>query len=142
MTTFEQIKDDLKNAMKSGEKEVTQTLRFIFAEIKNEAVNTGTDRENISDEVALKVLDKAVKNRKESIRIYKESGRDDLASAEEQEIVILQKYLPAQLSDEELKVIVDKVKEENPSVQGMALMGKVMPLVKGKADPDRIKALL
>jgi uncharacterized protein len=142
MTIFEQIKDDLKNAMKSGDKESTQTLRLIFSDMKTEAVNAGSDRENIADDVALKVLDKAVKNRKESIRIYTETNRNDLAEAEQSEMKILEKYLPAQLSDEELKEIVQKVKDENPSVQGMALMGKVMPFVKGKADPDRIKNLL
>ena len=142
MTIFEQIKEDLKTAMKSGDRVGTDTLRMLMSDIKKFAVDNGSDRENISDEVALNVLDKAAKTRRESIKIYTESNRSDLVESEESEIKIIQKYLPAQLSDDELKEIVSKVKEENPSIQGPALMGKIMPLVKGKAEPDRIKSLL
>lgn len=142
MTIFEQLKEELKQAMKSGETVKREVIRFVMAEIKKEAVDAGTDRENISDEVALKVLDKAAKSRRESIKIYTETGRNDLAESEEAELNIIQAYLPAQISDEELKAIVDQVKAENPSVQGMALMGKIMPLIKGKADPERVRELL
>lgn len=142
MSLFEQIQEDLKLSMKSGDREKTQALRFLSAEIKREVVDEGLDRENIADEVVLKVLEKAVKSRKDSIKIYTESNRMDLAEPEQKELEIIQVYLPAQMSDEELKAIVDKVKAENPAVQGMALMGKVMPLVKGKADPERVRGLL
>jgi uncharacterized protein YqeY len=142
MTIFEQIKEDLKNAMKSGDRDKTGILRYVMAEIKKDAVDSGSDRENITDEVSLKVLEKAAKTRRESIKVYTESGRDDLAETEKVELEVIQAYLPAQLSDEELKAIVDKVKADNPTVQGPAIMGKIMPLVKGKADPDRIKGLL
>lgn len=142
MTTFENIKEELKNSMKSGDKEKAGILRVLFSEIKNEAVNSNTDRENINDEIALKVLEKAAKSRKESIKIYQESNRNDLSEQEEKELSLIQTYLPEQISDEELKAIVDKVKSENPTIQGMALMGKIMPLVKGKADPERIKTIL
>jgi uncharacterized protein YqeY len=142
MTIFEQIKEDLKTAMKAGDRVGTDTLRMLMSDIKKNAVDNGSDRENISDEIAQNVLDKAAKTRKESIKIYTESNRNDLVESEQNEINIIQKYLPSQLTDEELEAIVAKVKSENPSVQGPALMGKIMPLVKGKADPDRIKNLL
>ncbi len=142
MTLFEQIKEDIKNAMKSGDRSKTDTLRLIMSDIKKEAVDSGSDREVIPDEVSIKVIDKASKNRKESIKVYTESGRNDLADPEKAELEIIQAYLPAQMSDEELKSIVEKIKSENPSIQGMALMGRIMPLVKGKADGDRIKNLL
>ena len=142
MTQYEQIKEDLKSAMKSGEKDKTGVLRFLLADIKNEAVNSNADRENIPDDVTMKVLEKAAKSRKDAITVYDQQGRTDLAEPERKELQILQSYLPAQLSDAELQNIVQKVKAENPSMQGMALMGKIMPLVKGKADPDRIKSLL
>lgn len=142
MTIFEQIKEELKQALKAGQKDVAQTLRMIMSDIKNEAVNSGTDRENISDEISMKILEKAVKNRKDSIRIYTESGRTDLAEIEAQEIEIIEKYLPEQLTDDELKKIVDEIKVQNPTLHGMILMGKIMPHVKGKADPERIKHLL
>jgi uncharacterized protein len=139
---FTQIQQDLKDAMVNGNSEVRDALRMLISEVKNEAVNSGSDRENISDEVVAKVLEKAVKSRKESIKIFEDQGRNDLAEPEKAQLEALAKYLPEQLSDEELKVIVEKVKAENVGVQGMALMGRVMPLVKGKADPERIKGLL
>ncbi len=142
MTKYEQIKEDLKTSMKSGEKDKTGVLRFLLADIKNEAVNSNADRENIPDDVTMKVLEKAAKSRKDAITVYDQQGRTDLAEPERKELQILQSYLPAQLSDAELQNIVQKVKAENPTMQGMALMGKIMPRVKGKADPDRIKSLL
>jgi uncharacterized protein len=142
MTKYEQIKEDLKTSMKSGEKDKTGVLRFLLADIKNEAVNSNADRENIPDDVTMKVLEKAAKSRKDAITVYDQQGRTDLAEPERKELQILQSYLPAQLSDAELQNIVQKVKAENPTMQGMALMGKIMPRVKGRADPDRIKSLL
>ena len=142
MNLFEQIKEDLKSAMKSGDSVKKDTLRFLMSDIKSEAVNAGTDRENISDEVSLKVIERSAKRRSESIKVYTESGRNDLAEPEQKELEILKAYLPEQMSDEELKAIVEKVKSDNPTVQGPALMGKIMPLVKGKADPERIKSLI
>lgn len=142
MNLFEQIKEDLKDAMKSGDSLKKDTLRFLMSDIKSEAVNSGTDRENISDEVSLKVIERSAKRRAESIKVYTDSGRSDLAETEQKELEILKSYLPAQMSDEELKAIVEKAKSENPTIQGPALMGKIMPLVKGKADPERIKSLL
>lgn len=139
---YQQIQEDLKEAMKSGNVEAREALRMLISDIKNDAVNSGGDRENISDEDVQKVLSKVVKSRKDSIKIFEEQDRLDLAEPEKVQLASLEKYLPQQMSDEELKAIVDKLKADNPSVQGMALMGKVMPMVKGMADPDRIKGLL
>jgi uncharacterized protein YqeY len=142
MTFYEQIQEDLKTAMKSGNEVARDTLRFLVADIKKDVVDAGADRENISDETVMKVLEKSVKSRKESIKVFEEQGRADLADPEKSQLEVIAKYLPQQLSDEELKTIVDKIKAENPTIQGPAIMGKIMPHVKGKADPDRIKALL
>lgn len=139
---FNQLQNDLKEAMKSGNNEARDALRMLISDVKNEAVNSGSDRENITDEVVMKILEKTVKSRKESITIFEQQGRADLADPEKLQLQSLTKYLPEQLSDEDLKAIVDKVKAENPSVQGMALMGKIMPYVKGKAEPERIKLLI
>ena len=139
---YNQIQEDLKTAMKAGDIEAREALRMLIAEIQREVFDNQLERTNISDELVQKAVDKSFKTRKESIQIFEEQGREDLAAPERQQLEVIKKYMAAQLSDEELKAIVDKVKAENPSVQGMALMGKVMPMVKGKADPDRIKALL
>ncbi len=142
MSLFQQIQEDLKDAMRSGNAEARDALRMVISDIKNEAVNAGADRENISDEVVQKILVKSVKNRKDSIKIFEEQNRNDLAEPEKAQLEALQKYLPKQMTDEELQLIVEKVKSENPGVQGMALMGRIMPHVKGQAEPDRIKRFL
>lgn len=142
MSIFKQIQNDLTEAMKFKDEVKRDTLRGLISEIKNEAVEQGTDRNEVSDEVVMNVLTKAAKSRKESIVIYETSGRKDLLDTEKKELEVIEHYLPAKMTDSELQQIIDKVRNENPSVQGMALMGKVMPLVKGQADPDDVKRLL
>jgi uncharacterized protein YqeY len=142
MSLFEQIQNDLKEAVKSGNTEAKEALRMLVSDIKNEVVNQAGDRANIPNDIVQTILSKAVKSRKESIRIFTEQNRFDLVEIEKNQLKYLEKYLPAQLSDEDLQKIVEKVKSENPNLQGMALMGRIMPLVKGQADPERIKSFL
>jgi uncharacterized protein YqeY len=142
MSLFEQIQNDLKEAVKSGNTEAKEALRMLVSDIKNEVVNQAGDRANIPNDIVQTILSKAVKSRKESIRIFTEQNRLDLVEIETNQLKYLEKYLPAQLSDEDLQKILEKVKSENPNLQGMALMGRIMPLVKGQADPERIKSFL
>lgn len=139
---FNQIQTDLKDAMKSGNIEAREALRLLISEIQKEIFDSATEKQEPTDDMVMKAVEKSVKSRKEAIAIFEQQDRADLAEPEKKQLEVIMKYMPAQLSDEELKTIVDQVKSENPSVQGMALMGKIMPLVKGKADPDRIKSYL
>ncbi len=123
-----QIIEDMKNAMRSQEKERLATIRLILAALKQREVD---ERIELSDEQVLAVLDKMIKQRRESISQYEAGNRQDLAQKEAEEIRVIQAYLPAQLSDAEVNAIIDEaIKESNAS--SMRDMGKVMAILKPK----------
>ncbi|HAA38016.1 MAG TPA: aspartyl-tRNA amidotransferase [Firmicutes bacterium] len=137
---LKQIQADMKQAMKAGDKKQVSTLRMLIAAIKNESIN---QRRELSEEETVTVINREIKQRRNAIAEFKKGGRDDLAAENEQEIAILERYLPEQLSDEELAAIVRQaVKEVNAaSLRDMGkVMGRVMPQVKGKADGTRVQA--
>ena len=129
MTLKERITEDMKAAMRASEKERLSTIRLVQAAIKQREVD---ERITLDDTQVLVVLEKMVKQRKESIAQFEQGGRKDLADKERREIELLQAYLPAQLSDSELDVLI----REAVAVTGAASikdMGKVMGVVKSKA---------
>ena len=110
MTTIEaRVKDDIKAAMKSGLKEELELLRMLMADVKNVAIAEGLDRTGVDDGILVRVLRKGVKSRTESADMYREAARTDLEAKERFQIEILRRYLPAELSDAEVEVIVDTV---------------------------------
>ena len=119
---LKQIQADMKQAMKAGDKKQVSTLRMLIAAIKNESIN---QRRELSEEETVTVINREIKQRRNAIAEFKKGGRDDLAAENEQEIAILERYLPEQLSDEELAAIVRQaVKEVNAA--SLRDMGKVM----------------
>jgi uncharacterized protein len=148
MALLERISDDLKAAMKSREKIRLETLRMIRAGLLEKQVEKRpSGGMTPEDEVA--VLISASKKRKEAIAVYREKGREDLASVEEIELGIIQEYLPKQISHEEIeKVVREAIVRSGAS--GAGDFGKVMPIVmkelKGKADgrviQETVKKLL
>jgi uncharacterized protein YqeY len=137
MTIAEAVKGDLGAAMKAGERERVGTLRLVLAELQK-AAKDGSD-----DELA--VLRRERKRRFEAARAFEEGGRDDLATAELAEADIISVYLPAELPDEELRVIVRDAVEKS-GAQTPSDMGKVMPVamavVAGRADGRRVSELV
>ena len=139
----ETINEDIKSAMKSGDKLKLETIRSIKALIL-EFEKSGSGKELVPDE-EIKLLTSAAKKRKDSIEQYRNAGREDLASKEEKELQILQTYLPKQLSETEIlaevKRIADtikaKAKEDFPK-----LMPEVMKVLKGKADGKTIRSIV
>jgi uncharacterized protein len=128
-TLKERITDDMKAAMRSGEKERLGTIRMITAAIKQREVD---ERITLDDAQVLSVLEKMIKQRKESLEQFKAGNRPDLADKEAAEITLLQGYLPSQLSAAELDALID----EAVAATGAASikdMGKVMGLIKTKA---------
>ncbi|MBT5218299.1 MAG: GatB/YqeY domain-containing protein [Woeseia sp.] len=124
------ILDDVKTAMKAGEKDRLKTLRLITAAIKQVEVD---ERIELDDDVAiLGILNKMVKQRRDSITQFEQGQRKDLADIERAEIEILADYLPEQLSDEALDAIVDDA-IANSGAESIRDMGKVMGIVKAKA---------
>jgi len=148
MSLEEKINQDIKDAMRAKEKETLESLRAIKAAILLAKTQKGAS-ESLTEDSEMKLLQKLVKQRKDSAQIYKEQKRDDLAEKELAEADIIEKYLPEQMSDEELsakiKEIIDQI-----GAKSMADMGKVMgmasKLLAGKADgkaiADKVKALL
>lgn len=135
-----QIQDDMKQALKAGEKKRLGTLRMLLAAVKNETIEK---RSELTEEDILTVIQREIKQRKNSIEEFKKGNRDDLVQETEAELSILEAYLPQQLSDEELTELVKQVAAEvnATSAKDMGkLMGKLMPQVKGKADGTRVQA--
>ena len=124
-----QITEDMKSAMKAGEKDRLKVVRLIRAAIKQIEVDT---REELDDAAVLAVLTKMVKQRRDSVEQFEKGDREDLAAIERAEIVVLNDYLPEQLSAEELAAMVDEVIQAT-GAEGIRDMGKVMGQIKAKA---------
>jgi uncharacterized protein YqeY len=123
------ITDDVKSAMKAGEKDRLKVLRLITAAIKQVEVD---ERRELDDAAVLGILDKMVKQRRDSIAQYLKGSRQDLADIEQDEIEIISGYLPAQLSETELEALVEAAISAT-GAQSIRDMGKVMGAIKAKA---------
>jgi uncharacterized protein len=139
----EKIDTDLKASMKSKDMIKLNTLRMLKTAIKNKAIEL--KKSELADDAILDVLQKQVKQRRDSFEEFKKANRTDLADKEAQEIDIINAYLPTQLSEDELKPIVQKA-VESTGATGKSDMGKVMKEVmaqtKGKADGKTISKLV
>lgn len=146
MSLKQAIQEDMKAAMKGGQKERLGTIRLIMAAIKQREVD---ERIELSDDEILKVLDKMLKQRRESIAQYAGAGRTDLADVEKAEVAVIQRYLPEALSPSEVDALIRQAMLET-GASCMSDMGKVMSVVKpklqGRADmavvSAQIKAIL
>lgn len=139
----DQLKADLKQAMLSNDTIRVKVLRLLLSELQYAKMQKGENFKHTEDIIA--VIQKAIKQRKESIESFQKGGREDLANDEKAELEILQGYLPAQLSDEELTKIVDEA-INNTGAKSMADMGKVIGLVMGavagKAEGSRVSSMV
>ena len=129
MTLKERITEDMKSAMRSGEKERLATIRLALAAIKQREVD---ERITLDDGQVLGVLEKMIKQRKEAIGQFQAGGRADLVAKESAEIEVLKVYLPAQLSDSELEALISRAIEQTGAAS-VKDMGKVMAAVKAEA---------
>jgi uncharacterized protein YqeY len=140
MSLKERITEDMKAAMRAGEKERLSTVRMILAAIKQREVD---ERVNLDDAQVLAVLDKMVKQRKESVGHFATGGRADLVAKEQAEIALLQQYMPAQLSAAEIESLISKA-IASTGASSMKDMGKVMGALKselaGRADMSAVSA--
>ena len=139
----EKINDDMKTALKAGDKKRLVTLRSLRAMIL-EFQKSGKNEE-LTEEKAIELLNKAAKNRKDSIAMYLQAGRTELAENEKKELEIIQEYLPAQLSEEELNTIILSIikKTEAKEISDMGkVMGVAMKEVKGKADGSAVQQVV
>jgi uncharacterized protein YqeY len=146
LTLKERITEDMKASMRSGDKERLGGIRLVLAAIKQREVD---ERIQLDDTQVLAVLDKMIKQRRESITQFETGGRADLVAKESAELAVLQSYLPAQLSDTEIETLI-RTAIASTGAASMKDMGKVMAIVKpqvqGRTDMGalsaRIKGLL
>ncbi|MGD8484293.1 MAG: GatB/YqeY domain-containing protein [Thioalkalispiraceae bacterium] len=140
------INDDVKTAMREKDKARLATLRLITAALKQKEVD---ERTELNDEQVVAILEKMLKQRKDSIEQFEKAGRDELAEQEKSEIAIIQLYMPEQLSDDEIEALIKEAITAT-GAESMKDMGKVMgtlkPKLAGRADmgavSGKIKALL
>jgi len=125
----DRITEEMKNAMRAGEKERLATIRLILSAIKQREVD---ERIQLDDTQVLAVIEKMVKQRKEAISQFEAGGRADLVAKEQAEITVLQTYLPAQMSDAELDALIAEA-VASTGAASIKDMGKVMAAVKAKA---------
>jgi uncharacterized protein YqeY len=130
MTLKAQIQQDMKTAMKSGDKDRLKVIRLILAAVKQIEIDK---RIELDDAAVLVVLNKMVKQRHDSVTQFTDGGRTDLADIELAEIVVLEDYLPEQLSAADLEALIDQAIAET-GADSMRDMGKVMGLIKEKAE--------
>jgi len=142
MTLKERITDDMKSAMRSGEKERLATIRLVLSGIKQREVD---ERILLDDAQVLSVIEKMTKQRKESITQFEAGGRADLVAKEAAEMVVLQAYMPEAMSEAELATLIDTA-IASTGAASIKDMGKVMAQVKavaaGRADMATVGALI
>lgn len=140
MSLLERVKADITAAMKGGDRERVNALRLVSSELQKAHKDAAGDQ---ADEAA--VLQRERKRRLEAAAAYREGGREDLAEGEEREAALIEEYMPAQLSDDELHAIVGDVVAEtgadSPKEMGR-VMSMVMPRVQGRADGKRVSAVV
>ena len=142
MSLKTRITEDMKNAMRAKETARLGAIRLLQAAIKQREVD---DRIELNDQQIIETIEKMLKQRRDSISQYEAAQRHDLADAEKFEVEVLQAYLPAQLSEDEIAQIIAQAITDS-GAQGMQEMGKVMALVKpqvvGRADMGKISGLI
>lgn len=142
MTLRKQINEDMKTAMKAGEKDRLATVRLLLAEVRKKEVD---ERITLDEAQVVAVVEKMLKQRKDSISQYESANRHDLADKEKAEVAVLVGYLPQQFSEAEVAAIVAAAIAESgaksPSEMGK-VMGLVKPKVAGKADMGKVSALI
>ena len=146
MNVMEQIRKDMKTAMRERDTEKTGTLRMLLADVKRKEIDS---RQPLTDQQLVAVIRSAVKSRRDSVEAYRSGNREDLAEKEEREITILEAYLPAGIPEAELeKLVQDAIRQIG--AESMRDMGKVMPVVMneagdradGKTVSDMVRRLL
>ena len=142
MSLKQRLTDDMKAAMKSGDKDTLGVIRLINAAIKQREVD---ERIELDDAAVIAVLEKGVKQRKDSISQYETAGREDLAAIERAEMAVIERYLPEKMGEDQILAAIDAAIAQSGAT-GPADMGKLMgvlkPMLAGQADMGQVSALV
>jgi len=142
MSLFDTLQNDMYAAMKNGDKHKTGTLRVALSTLKDKKIEK---RKDLTDVEAMKIIQNLVKQRKEAADIYKENDRNDLMENENAELEILNAYLPQMMSEDDLRILVQKVVDDT-GASSLSDIGKVMPEVMkqsaGKADGKMAQSIV
>ena len=142
MSILEKVKDDLKQAMKSGDVISRDTLRMMISEVNNAKISLGHDP---SEDEIIAVFKKESKKRREAIVEFEKANRNDLAEKEKNELEVITQFLPEELSDEAIKLIIVEMFDSGVN-KDMSEFGKIMkdlmPKIAGQADGSRVSAIL
>lgn len=142
MSILNQLNEDMKTAMRAKERDKLTTIRMIKASIQNEEIKKGAE---LNDEEILAILSREKKQRLESFTEFEKAGREDLTEKLTAELEVVEKYLPEQLSDEEVRTLVKEAIAEvgAESMQDMGtVMSNVMPKLQGRADGGQVNAMV
>lgn len=146
MSIVENIRIDLKQAMRDKNQLRLEVLRGLISGFTNELVaNKMTPQDPVTDDMAMKVLQRSAKQRQDALEQFTQGGRADLAEKEKAELEIIKTYLPEMMSEEDIKKIVEAKKNElgiNDKSQMGMFMGKIMGELKGKADGNVVKKIV
>ncbi len=142
MSLKQTINDDLKAALKGGDRFVKQTLNSLRAAILNQEIAAGKREQGLNDAEIEQLITKEVKKRQDAKQIYAKNNRQELADNEQAEIDVLQKYLPEQLSEDEINQLIDQVIADNSLEKTAQNMGKIIGLVKKQTGASADGALV
>lgn len=145
MSIIEQIKTDMKEAMKAKDQETLTVIRGLISAFTNELVNLGrTPQDTLTEEEAMAVIKRASKQRKDAIEQFVTGGREDLAESEKAELAVIEKYLPAMMTEEQIRPIAEaKIAEFGGDKTKMGqIIGAVVKETGGKADGADIKKVV
>lgn len=138
MTLKQQLTEDMKTAMRGHDSVSLNAIRFLQAEIRNVEIDHGEQ----DDAGVQKIIARQIKQMKDAIGDYQKGGRTDLVEQEEAKVAVLARYQPQQLTDDELRSIIEQVKTDNPGVNQGQLIGLVLKQAAGRADGSRVSQLL
>lgn len=142
MTLLSTLNTDMKTAMRAKDKERLAVIRMLKASLQNEEIKVGHE---LNADEELTILSREMKQRRDSLAEFEKAGREDLSEKVKIEIAIVENYLPAQLTDEEIRQIVAQAIADTEATSAKEfgkVMGAVMPKVKGKADGNQVNAIV
>jgi uncharacterized protein YqeY len=141
MNPSQKISDAIKNAMRAGDKVRLESLRYLLGQMQNAQIDKGLNAVLTEDEF-LKIVRKIIKNSEEAIEQYKQGNRQDLVDDETAKTNILRELLPQAMSPEELRTLVEKIHQENPTLAMGPLTGLVLKAAAGRADGRQVNEIL